>query len=106
MTATSAVISWTIPEILYTEEDYYVEYGDDITLELRTASQSSGSDMELTNQMYNITLQNLQPNYMYYFVVTAENTVSPKSTDIFTFMTSEDGMKSARILLRMPLVTY
>lgn len=92
MTATTVTISWTIPAVLYTEEEYYVEYGLQSTiLDQRSASQFSGSDTEVTDVMYTVTLQNLHPYYTYYFVVTSENEVSPKSTETFTFTTLEAG---------------
>ena len=73
------------------EETYYVQYGlDNTTLDQRSAFQSSG-DSSIRNQQYSIMLQNLHPYYVYYFVVTAENIIAPKSTDIFMFNTLEAG---------------
>jgi hypothetical protein len=88
--STTVTISWTIPVILYGEEDYYVEYGlESDVLDQRSASQFSGSDTDITDVIYTITLQNLHPYYTYYFVVTSENTIAPKSTDVFMFTTLE-----------------
>ena len=92
LTATTATISWTIPEILNGEEEYYVRFGlqSDI-LDQRSESLFSGSDTTITDTIYSITLQNLHPDYTYYFVVTSQNQVSPKSTSIFMFTTAEAG---------------
>ena len=93
MTDTSATITWVIPEILYTPEDYYVEYGlNNIMPDERSDSLPSGSNTSIVDQTYTITLQNLHPAYTYFFVVTAENTVSPKSTEVFMFSTLEAGV--------------
>ena len=90
--STTVTISWTIPVILYGEEEYYVEYGlESDVLDQRSASQFSGSDTDITDVIYTITLQNLHPYYTYYFVVTSENTIAPKSTDVFMFTTLEAG---------------
>ena len=92
VTDTSATITWVIPAILYTPEDYYVEYGLDNTMpDQRSDSLTSGSNTSIVDQTYTITLQNLHPAYTYFFVVTAENTVSPTSTEVFMFSTLEAG---------------
>ena len=92
VTATSATILWTIPEILYSEEEYYVEYGlQNTSFDQTSSSLFSGADLTVTDVMYNITLLDLHPAYTYYFVVTSLNTVSPKSTDVFMFTTLEAG---------------
>ena len=92
ITATSANISWTIPEILYDEEMYYVQYGlQNTTLDQTSSIISSGPVMDITNAMYTVTLQNLHPYYTYYFVVTAMNSIAPKSTEVFWFTTLEAG---------------
>lgn len=92
ITATSANISWTIPEILYDEEIYYVQYGlQNTTLNQISSVISSGSDLDITNAMYTITLQDLHPYYTYYFVVTAMNSIAPKSTELLWFTTLEAG---------------
>ena len=92
ITTTSATISWTIPEILYTEETYYVVYGlTNLTLDQTSESISSGSDVTVTDMVYTITLDNLHPYYTYYFVVTSENSIAPRSTEIYMFTTLEAG---------------
>ena len=91
MTATSATISWTIPSVLYTQEAYYVQYGLQSTV-LDQTSAFQFSDGETMDVTYTITLQNLHPYYTYYFAVTSENSVSPRSTGFFTFTTLEAGI--------------
>ncbi|CAI8030562.1 Low-density lipoprotein receptor-related protein 4 [Geodia barretti] len=94
--STTVTISWTIPAILYGEEEYYVEYGlESDVLDQRSASQFSGSDTDITDVIYTIMLQNLHPYYTYYFVVTSENTVAPKSTNVFMFTTLEAAPSGA-----------
>ena len=100
MTATSVAISWTIPEVLHTQEVYYVQYGLEFSLldQNSTSQSSNGSDTDVS---YTITIEDLHPDNTYYFVVTSENTVAPKSTDISTFTTLEAGTVSIENLIRV-----
>ena len=90
--ATSATVVWNIPAIIYTAESYSVQYGvEENMLDQSTNSISSGSDTTIVDQTYNITLQNLHPDYTYYYQVTAVNTLFSTSTEVFSFQTPEAG---------------
>lgn len=101
VTTTSVTISWRIPTVLYQQEEYYVRYGlNDSMLEQRSSSQMSGDD--ITNIIYNVTIENLHPDYTYFFVVTAENIIAAKNSELSAFTTLEAGnvlsIESSKIL--------
>lgn len=104
--ATSATVVWVIPAIIYTAEYYSVQYGviEDM-LDQSSSSISSGSDITIVDQMYNITLQNLHPDYTYYYQVTAVNTLFSTSTEVFSFQTPEAG-KSHRSTIHVLSNSY
>ena len=67
-----AVIQWIVPEIAYTPETYTVTFGTDRTMLNYTSEVVVGStDVTAINQVYSVTLRNLQSNTRYYYRVVA-----------------------------------
>ena len=95
----SAIIHWTIPSIAYTPETYMIEYGTDKdTLGLFGKAISSGTDIEIVNKVYCVTLKNLKPGTKYYYVVTAQNSAGMNRSVPASFYTKESGKKVVHTL--------
>ena len=88
ITTTSAVITWTIPFIVSTQESYVIFYGLDTTLSLQTAPYNSGVNITI---VFSQVLFNLDPLDTYYFKVVATNNVGSAGSDINSFTTLPGG---------------
>ena len=94
ITATSALIGWTVQYITSTQETYVVTYGlspDDLTFS--SPSVVSGSNY---NAVYEQLLSDLDPAETYYFIVTASNDAGTSGSDLYSFMTPVARTFSAR----------
>ena len=92
ITGTSAVITWTIPYVAFTFEQYRVQYGLDFdSLLMSSEVLYSGPGFNAVNETYSITLTNLNPLSQYYFKVEASNSEESSNTSIMMFTTVEDG---------------
>ena len=88
-----AVIQWLVPEIAYTPETYTVTYGTDRTMLNYTSEVVIGStDVTAVNQVYSVTLRNLQSNTRYYYQVVATNNIGTNSSVISDLMTPQPGI--------------
>ena len=85
ITAISALIRWTIPFIVSTQETYYVLYAlDQNSLTLQSALQMSGPNI---SRVYFQLLSNLDAAETYYYRVIASNNVGETGSDLESFMT-------------------
>lgn len=93
ISSSSATVQWVVPYLAYTPEQYTVYYGTARErLNLRTTSMNSNTDISVSNTTYEISLQALTPNTVYYYQLHSENTHAETTTVVMMFMTSEAGM--------------
>lgn len=92
ITAYSATVQWVTPYLAYTQEQYTVNYGTTIdSLTLSTPVLSSGTVPSAFNVTYDIAMQDLTPNTVYYFQLHSMNTYGQTTSTIMTFTTAEAG---------------
>jgi hypothetical protein len=85
-------VQWVIPHLAYTPELYTIYYGTvRERLNLRSPSLNSIADISATNTTYDISLQALTPNTVYYYQLHSVNTYAETTTAVMMFMTSEAG---------------
>ena len=94
VTTTTANITFTIPAIAYTPEQYYIEYiGEELQNELSTSNIVNGeNNITITNQKYTITLTGLEEANTYNFTVVSENCLGTTRVPIDTFTTDAAGI--------------
>ena len=105
-TSTSALIPWSVPEVIYSPEQYTIYYTVNNTChssvevynERVTVYGLNYTNCELLsirNQQYNITLSNLSFYTVYCYKVVATNSMGKNESNIGTFKTKipEGGMK-------------
>ena len=92
VTGTTAIITWIVPYIEFTSEQYTVLYGTSAdALDLTTEPIPSYSDVRLENQTYTVTLSRLDAITTYYFLVQSQNSELTAHTEIMQFTTTEAG---------------
>lgn len=90
---TSAVISWMVPHIFYTQESYLVQYGITMTRLNNTSKVVPGNtDLYAVDEVFSVNITGLTPFTKYYFVVLANNTIGNTSSDLSSFIANEKGM--------------
>ena len=93
ITSSSTIVQWVVPYLSYTPEQYTINYGTAReTLDQRSATLSSTTDISATNTTYRISLQGLAPNTIYFFQLHSVNTHGETTAAVMMFMTSEAGM--------------
>ena len=97
VTPTTATISWTIPQVSYTPENYTVIFGtsmDELNM-ISNVFYTNNIDnlmfLTATNIQYNVTIQGLNINVMYYYEVESVNTIGKNYSSISNCITSESG---------------
>ena len=81
-------ISWTVPSVSYTQEIYIIEYGlSPDELVLTSDSVFGSTDITLNNQLYSLSLVDLQDNTTYFFKIIADNSFSMTETVVDSFIT-------------------
>ena len=94
VTTTTANISWTVPVIAYTPENYTVTYnGLELQTELRVSELILGdpTDILATNSKYSVLLENLEEANTYHYTVNAINCNGTTPTDVMNFTTLPDS---------------
>ena len=97
VTPTTATISWIIPQVLYTPENYTVLFGtsmDELNMISSVVNANNIDDLMFitaTNAQYNVTIQGLNINVVYYYQVESVNTIGKNYSSISNFTTSESG---------------
>lgn len=88
----SVIVQWVVPYLAYTPEQYTIYYGTTRErLDLRSPSLSSNIDISASNTTYEIPLQALTPNTVYYYQLHSVNTYAETTTAVLMFVTSEAG---------------
>ena len=89
VTNTTATITFTVPEIAYTPEMYYIQYiGQELQNVLRNSTPINGTnDITVTNAIYNITLTGLEEANTYEFSVVSTNCIGNATTEEMEFTT-------------------
>ena len=94
VTTTTANISWTVPAIAYTPENYTVTYnGLELQPETRESALIVGehTDIGATNDVYFVLLEGLEEANTYNYTVNAINCNGTTSTDVMHFTTMPDS---------------
>ena len=98
VTPTTATIYWTIPQVSYTPENYTVLFGSSMN-ELNMISSVVNTNnidnllfITATNESYDLTIQGLNINIMYYYRVQSVNTIGKNYSSISSFLNSESGI--------------
>ena len=93
-TSTNSVnISWMVPNIIFDQETYSVQYGIRHTMMLLdTRNVTGNSELSTVNEMFSITINGLTPFTRYYFTLTATNSFGSTSNAATDFTTNEAGM--------------
>lgn len=92
ITAYSATVQWVIPHLTYTQEQYNVSYGTTRgLLDQSSVVMSSSADISASNITYDLSIQDLMPNSVYYFQLRSTNTQGTTTSIIMTFTTLEAG---------------
>lgn len=88
LTHISAVIQWTVPTIVFSSEQYTLQYGIDMNqLNMQSQSYFSGTDISVKDQVYSVRLEDLSPATTYYYRVETVNTHGTTYTDVLSFST-------------------
>ena len=92
VTATTATISWRVSSIIYSVEDYYVQYriaaGANHPMQF---SHTIRSNLLGTNVLQSITLESLTHNSTYTYSVVAVNCIGNSTSMQDFFETLQDG---------------
>ena len=92
ITSYSATVQWVVRYIAYTEEQYTINYGTEReSLDQSSMVISSSADNSASNISYDIFLQDLTPNTVYYFQLNSRNTQGETTSSPMTFTTLEAG---------------
>ena len=92
-----AVVHFTISSVAYDPETYTVIYGtsmDALTTDSNTVNQTDPTGLTFindTNLMYNITVDGLDINQLYYYMIEATNSNGSTNSVIGNFTTAEAG---------------
>ena len=89
----SVMISWMVPNIIFDQETYSLQYGirDTMTL-LGTRNVTGNSELSTVNEMFSVNITGLTPFTNYYFFLTATNSFDSTSSAATNFVTEEAGM--------------
>ena len=89
VSTTSATVVFTIPSIAYTPENYSIQYiGFDFQNTLINSMNIQGTNnITDVNEMYQITLSNLEEANTYNFTVVSTNCIGSTSTVVMNFTT-------------------
>ena len=90
-TANSANITWIVPIIIFDQETYSLEYGNDMGI-LDTRNLMGNADYNSVNESFSVMFTNLIPYTEYNYVLIATNSNGTTVTGPNTFTTNEAGM--------------
>lgn len=88
ITATSAIIEWVVPQLVYTPETYLIRYGSNTVN--RSLTVSSTDELGTTNTRYEVAVTQLIPAVNYFLEISSENTIGSASVES-SFSTLEAG---------------
>ena len=87
LTHISAIIQWTVPTIVFSPEQYILEYGNNMNLDMQSQPQYSGTDISVEDRIYSVRLEGLSPGTTYYYRVQTMNTAGTAYTETLSFPT-------------------
>ena len=90
----SVTISWMIPNIIFDQETYSLQYGirDNTMTLLGTRNVTGNSELSTVNEVFSVNIIGLTPFTNYYFILTATNSFDSTSSAATNFVTDEAGM--------------
>ena len=93
ITAERITITWIIPYIAYTPEEYQVHYGNSQELLDETSGQVE-SIIDAIGQAYSVIIAELEPGTQYYFQVASRNSYGSTQSDVISAATLDAGKQS------------
>ena len=94
ITSNLVVIQWRVSTITYTPEMYVVVYGlSEATLDQQSTAVMGNRDTSAANELFSVTLTELQLDTTYHYRVIATNAHDSKSSDagVFTTLLEDEG---------------
>ena len=92
ITSNSATVQWITSHLSYTPEQYSISYGTTRdALNQRSDVLHSSMDITSSNTSYELTLQRLAPNTVYFFQLHSLNSYGETATPLMMFTTAEAG---------------
>ena len=95
ITATSAIIEWIVPQLVYTPETYLIRYGRNAVNHSLTVP--STDELGTTDARYEVAVYQLTPAVDHFLEITSENTVGSTMVES-AFTTLETGDYSIKLL--------
>ena len=93
-TPNSASISWIVRSIVNDTETYTVLYGTDMTSLSNSEVIMGSTNLSAINEMFTVNINGLMPFTIYYFIISANNSVNTTNTAVMNFTTNETGTVS------------
>lgn len=91
--ATAVSITWLVPSIAFTPENYSIEYSPNHrNLDINSQSLQGSTNLTATDIMYSLILFDLLPFTQYYYRVVSTNLVGTSQSGIHQFRTPPAGM--------------
>ena len=89
VSTTSSIVVFTIPSIAYTSENYSIQYivFDFQNTLINSMNIQGTNNISAVNEMYQITLSNLEEANTYNFTVVSTNCIGSTSTVVMNFTT-------------------
>ena len=89
---TTANVTFTIPTIAYTPENYSISYeGHELQTTITDSmTVMSSSNINATNEQYSIMLSGLEEDNTYSFVIVSTNCIGSTNTSMMNFTTLPD----------------
>ena len=88
VSSNSAIIQWTVPLILYTPEQYMVQFGLRQNMLNETSTTVDGNqNISVVNETHTLVVDDLHSGTIYYFRVIARNGHGSVQSSLGTFMT-------------------
>uniref|UniRef100_A0A1X7U7Q4 Uncharacterized protein n=2 Tax=Amphimedon queenslandica TaxID=400682 RepID=A0A1X7U7Q4_AMPQE len=85
-TLTSAIVSFTIPQLSYTPESYILQYGKNpLSLDQRSDRRDGVFNINLSNEEFNISVAGLEVGSDYYYRVFSSNSEGTTASDQLKF---------------------
>ena len=103
--STSINISWTVPYIAYTNEQYYVQYkGLDLQPYLYSTPYINGSvNISATNSHYTTNIHNLEEGNSYNISIVAKNCIGETKSRDFTVYTESNCEYNVFLFISKPI---
>lgn len=91
--ATAVSITWLVPSIAFTPENYSIEYSPNHgNLDINSQSLQGSTNLTATDIIYSLILFDLLPFTQYYYRVVSTNLLGTRQSGIHQFRTPPAGM--------------